>query len=111
MRQVVVRFYSTMAAQGHSLTTMWFYLQEAAAEEPTEEDQEIVPGGDPDAGMPAEQADMHGTQRGSPPPTDEPEIRSHPPATDGLDNIEVENNVEEDSDTKVVTQPPPPDSD
>ena len=65
-----------------------------------------MPGGDPDAGMPAEQAEIHGTQRGSPPPTDGTESRSHPPASDGLDNIEVENNVEEDSDTKVGTQPP-----
>ena len=58
--------------------------------------------------MPAEQAEIHGTQRGSSPPTDETETRSHPPATDGLDTIEVENNnnIEEDSDTKLGTQPP-----
>lgn len=78
-----------------------------AAEEPSEEgDQEIVPGGDPDAGMPAEQAEIHGTQRGSSPLVDETEPRSHPPATDGLDTIEVENNIEEDSDNKLSTQPP-----
>ena len=81
-------------------------VQETAAEDAAEEDQGIVPGGDPDAGMPAEQAEIHGTQRGSPPPADRTEPRSHPPASDGLDNIEIENNVEEDSDTKMGTQPP-----
>lgn len=29
-----------------------------------EEDQEILPGGDPDAGMPADQARVHGIERG-----------------------------------------------
>ena len=82
---------------------MWLCLQEPPAEESAEGDQEVVPGGDPDAGIPAEQAEIHGTQRGSPPPADETETRSHPPATDGLDNIEVENNIEED---KLSTQPP-----
>ena len=82
-------------------------VQETAAEDAAEEDQGIVPGGDPDAGMPADQAEIHGTQRGSPPPpADGTEPQSHPPASDGLDNIEIENNVEEDSDTKMGTQPP-----
>lgn len=83
-----------------------FPVEETATEDAAEEDQGIVPGGDPDAGMPAEQAEIHGTQRGSPPPTEGTESGSHPPASDGLDNIEVENNVEEGNDTKVVTQPP-----
>ena len=30
-----------------------------------EEDLEILPGGDPDAGMPADQAQVHGIERGS----------------------------------------------
>ena len=81
--------------------------QEAPAEEAAEEgDQDIVPGGDPDAGIPAEQAAIHGTQRGTSPPIDETETQSHLPATDGLDNIEVDNSIEEDSDTKLGTQPP-----
>lgn len=72
-----------------------------------EEDQEILPGGDPDAGMPAEQAEIHGIKRGSPPPLTEQSERPVP--TDGIDNIdEVENNVEN---TEVSTVTQPPDSD
>ena len=89
---------------------MFVYVlsQETAAEEEAveEAEQDIVPGGDPDAGMPAEQADVHGIHRGSPPQTEDTGTRPHPPATDGLDNIEVDNSIEEDSDTKLGTQPP-----
>ena len=88
-------------------------MQETVTEEEAAEEggQDIVPGGDPDAGMPAEQADIHGIHRGSPPQIEEPITRPHPPATDGLDNIEVENNnnniVDEvTADPKSGTQPP-----
>ena len=52
------------------LTALWhgngpcvFAVQESV-EDVAEEDQEILPGGDPDAGMPTDQARIHGIERG-----------------------------------------------
>lgn len=69
----------------------------------------IEPGGDPDAGIPADQAEIHGVDR-APPPLEEPE--RFPVVTDSLDNIDEDPatpeapNNEKDSGTDV----PPPDS-
>ena len=93
-------------------------------QEPPEEQEEAViqPGGDPDAGMPADQAEIHGTER-HPVPDTEPEPESgpvetdeqvEPPNTDTLDNIDeddvdpVDNNV---NGSRNVTVTQPPDSD
>lgn len=96
------------------------------AQEPPEEQAETViqPGGDPDAGMPADQAEIHGTERHPVPDTEpeqepEPEPvetneQGDPPITDTLDNIDeddvdpVDNNID---DSRNVTVTQPPDSD
>ena len=62
----------------------------------------VQPGGDPDAGMPAEQAEIHGTERG--PPTDESE--RYPAVTDSLDNIDDDIDPVDNNDSSNVTQPP-----
>ena len=61
----------------------------------------VLPGGDPDAGMPAEQAEIHGTERG--PPLEEPE--RYPIVTDSLDNIDDVDQVDN-NDGSNVTHPP-----
>ena len=59
--------------------------------------------------MPADQAEIHGIERGSPPPPDTTEQTERPVPTDGIDNIdEVENNVEN---TEISTVTQTPDSD
>ena len=66
----------------------------------------ILPGGDPDAGMPAEQAEIHGIERGG--PTEDQDQETYP--TDSLDNIdEGVPVVKETPDTSGgnVKQPPP----
>ena len=88
-------------------------------QEPAEEQEEVViqPGGDPDAGMPADQAEIHGTER-HPIPDTEPEHESvtiedneqgDPPINDSIDNIDeddtIDDSVDQDKHT-VVTQPP-----
>lgn len=83
-------------------------------------EEDIIPGGDPDAGIPADQARIHGIQRGphiteqqgGAPPT---EHSSYLPAEDSLP-VDVETRVD-DADFSTVTsqqqqqQPAPPDSD
>lgn len=68
----------------------WLFFQEPPEDQP-EEDQEILPGGDPDAGMPADQAEIHGTERvpvESAEEGDHTERPSSPPVTDVVDNID-----------------------
>ena len=96
--------------------------QETPEEEPGEAEPVIQPGGDPDAGMPAEQAEIHGTERG-PAPEAEPshapkdghahtppaeEGDRDPPVTDSLDNIDddVIDPGETPPDNSNVTHPP-----
>ncbi len=66
-----------------------------SVEDVAEEDQEILPGGDPDAGMPTDQAQIHGIERGPhigepghgsgpPEPDHDPESVSGVPAEDSL---------------------------
>ena len=88
----------------------------------------IQPGGDPDAGMPADQAEIHGTERGPAPedehshaPKDEhshapkdgqdhtpaEERERDPPVTDSLDNIDDDViDPGETPDSSNVTHPP-----
>ncbi len=63
------------------------HFQEPPAES-REEEQEIVPGGDPDAGMPAEAAETHGTERGGD-HENEPERPPSPPLLDTIDEVNV----------------------
>ncbi|XP_064393950.1 probable ubiquitin carboxyl-terminal hydrolase FAF-X [Halichondria panicea] len=64
-----------------------FPLPEPPAES-REEEQEIVPGGDPDAGMPAEAAETHGTEHGGD-HENEPERPPSPPLLDTIDEVNV----------------------
>lgn len=80
-------------------------------------EEDILPGGDPDAGIPADQARIHGIQRGphisgeqhGAPPTEHSSYL--PPPEDSLP-VDVETNVD-DADFGNVTgqQSAPPDSD
>ncbi len=70
-----------------------FLFQEPPADESREEEQEIVPGGDPDAGMPAEAAEIHGTERGGDggDHDNEPEQPPSPPPLDAIDDVTNQN--------------------
>ena len=97
-----------------------FKLPYFPIQEPVEEQEEVViqPGGDPDAGMPADQAEIHGTERHPIPDTEHEnesvtiennDEQGDPPIADSIDNID-EDNVNDDSVGQnkhtVVTQPP-----
>lgn len=62
----------TLPASSKSNTTIWhlcllitfLYCLQEAPDDGVEEDHEILPGGDPDAGIPVDQARVHGIERG-----------------------------------------------
>ena len=87
--------------------TSFPFFQEPPEDQP-EEDQEILPGGDPDAGIPAEQAEIHGTDRvpvESVEEGDQSERPSSPPVTDVVDNIdEVDITVDNTGSSNVSQQ-------
>ena len=84
-------------------------LQEAPEEE-RDQDQAILPGGDPDAGMPAEQAEIHGIERAPPPEDQDQDQELYPVVTDSLDNTDDGDPVvgeTHDTSDGNVTHPPP----
>lgn len=94
-----------------------FFSQELS-EDVAEEDQELLPGGDPDAGIPVDQARIHGIERGPHITTDNvvvgpqsSEHSSYPPegppdpAADILP-VDVETYGNTSTDLTMVTQPP-----
>lgn len=91
---------------------LYFFAQESV-EDVAEED--VLPGGDPDAGIPADQARIHGIQRGphiseqqGTPPTEQ---SSYLPAEDSLP-VDVETHVDDSEFSNVTSQQSaPPDSD
>lgn len=103
-----------------------FAMQESV-EDAAEEDQDILPGGDPDAGMPTDQARIHGIERGphinehrhgGGPPEPDPDSGSGLPAEDSLP-VDVESHstvgthgsVEDSNSHDLSTVTHPPDSD
>jgi len=79
-------------------------LQEST-EEGGDQDPVILPGGDPDAGMPADQAEIHGIERG--PPAEDHDQEPYPVTTDSLDNIDEGVPVVKETSGGNVTHPPP----
>ena len=76
-----------------------------------EEDQDILPGGDPDAGMPADQARIHGIERGPHITEQSAPLEQYLPAEDSLP-VDVETHVDDTSiDFSTVNQQQQPDSD
>lgn len=72
-----------------------------------EDEQDILPGGDPDAGIPADQARIHGIERGPhiTEQTTAPEHLSYLPSEDSLP-VDVETHVDDTANTDFsVTQP------
>lgn len=73
-----------------------------------EEEHDILPGGDPDAGIPADQARIHGIERG-PHITEQstaPEHLSYLPTEDNIP-VDVETHLDDpNTDFNSVTQPP-----
>ena len=77
-----------------------------------EEEHEILPGGDPDAGIPTDQARIHGIERG--PHIMEqgtvPEHLSYMPRDDNPP-VDTETRVEDNTNTDFSSVTQPPDSD
>lgn len=97
-------------------------MQESA-EDVAEEDQEILPGGDPDAGMPVDQARIHGIDRGphiehihgsgppEPDPDSVPAEDSLPVDVDTHSTVETRGSLEGTNSHDLSTVTHPPDSD
>lgn len=81
-----------------------------APEEERDQDQAILPGGDPDAGMPAEQAEIHGIDRAPASEDQDQDQELYPVVTDSLDNTDEGDPVvggTHDTSDGNVTHPPP----
>ena len=81
---------------------MFHLYQEPPAE--TQEEHEILPGGDPDAGIPAEQADIHRTERPGPDADVEPERPPSPPPAEDVDNVDEADVTVDNTGSTVVSQ-------
>ena len=77
-----------------------------------EEEQDILPGGDPDAGIPTDQARIHGIERGPhiPEQNSVPEHLSYVPSEDNVP-VDVETHIEDTTNTDLSSVTQPPDSD
>lgn len=77
-----------------------------------EEEQEILPGGDPDAGMPVNQARIHGIERGPhiSGQSSVPEHLSYVPSEDNI-TVDVETHADDTVNTDFSSITQPPDSD
>ena len=94
----------------HSSILFPLLLLQEAPEEERDQDQAILPGGDPDAGMPAEQAEIHGIDRAPPSEDQDQDQELYPVVTDSLDNTDEGDPVvggTHDTSDGNVTHPPP----